>query len=529
MATNASSNGTQNATDLCLSACSSSRGVCVGGNCACFVQYRGGDCESLNLPYVISFGSLFCLISVISFSQLVLLSLSDYQKADKNKWSAAFKRTTAKILHLLTALATLTRGLYFILKDHVSNNWSLNLQSAYYPLLLCSVALVVCFWAEIYAKGSCISESQFLHHSSMYYSVFCFLMLGIIGMEWLLNILLGKQAVSWVFDGLWAGLILFVLIFFVVYGVLVFGKVKGAFVPLLHQTNAQQLCMSRVGVFSQATFQLLVVFLLVFNHTSQEHYRWSLTGINIGLVSLRLLELGITLWFICALWNCRQPENLWILNPSRILKCCDGSEEEHSSILIKQSDNYRSTSEINKKGQCWICYDRDSTDVLIRPCKCSGDLSAVHHDCLKKWVMQEGGKASFSQSSDHPHPCCKVCQEKVLQLSVSHCCNGSSLKYDIDLPPDKWRFPQVPGRCWVKVSVLFIVLCGFCVGAQQAVHHDIPGSLQGLVISAVIIVGLILLRQIAVTLIEGSFYARIKRMKIRSKQVQLQMSASTSE
>ena len=40
--------------------------------------------------------------------------------------------------------------------------------------------------------------------------------------------------------------------------------------------------------------------------------------------------------------------------------------------------------------ECWICYDPDRTDVgpMINPCKCRGDVSAVHHDCLQRWLME---------------------------------------------------------------------------------------------------------------------------------------------
>ena len=40
--------------------------------------------------------------------------------------------------------------------------------------------------------------------------------------------------------------------------------------------------------------------------------------------------------------------------------------------------------------ECWICYDRDRPDVgpMIFPCQCKGDLVAVHHDCLKRWLIE---------------------------------------------------------------------------------------------------------------------------------------------
>jgi len=44
---------------------------------------------------------------------------------------------------------------------------------------------------------------------------------------------------------------------------------------------------------------------------------------------------------------------------------------------------------INSK-DCWICYDNERQDAgpLIQPCQCRGDVSAVHHDCLRRWLVE---------------------------------------------------------------------------------------------------------------------------------------------
>jgi hypothetical protein len=31
------------------------------------------------------------------------------------------------------------------------------------------------------------------------------------------------------------------------------------------------------------------------------------------------MEIGIALWFPCVLWNCIRPEQLWILNPKKLI------------------------------------------------------------------------------------------------------------------------------------------------------------------------------------------------------------------
>ena len=40
--------------------------------------------------------------------------------------------------------------------------------------------------------------------------------------------------------------------------------------------------------------------------------------------------------------------------------------------------------------ECWICYDPDRQDrgSMIQPCNCKGDVGAVHHDCLRRWLVE---------------------------------------------------------------------------------------------------------------------------------------------
>ena len=40
--------------------------------------------------------------------------------------------------------------------------------------------------------------------------------------------------------------------------------------------------------------------------------------------------------------------------------------------------------------ECWICYDTERTDAgpMINPCNCRGDVGAVHHDCLRRWLVE---------------------------------------------------------------------------------------------------------------------------------------------
>ena len=47
-------------------------------------------------------------------------------------------------------------------------------------------------------------------------------------------------------------------------------------------------------------------------------------------------------------------------------------------------------SDSDRGPECWICYDPDRRDAgaMINPCNCRGDVGAVHHDCLRRWLVE---------------------------------------------------------------------------------------------------------------------------------------------
>lgn len=113
-------------------------------------------------------------------------------------------------------------------------------------------------------------------------------------------------------------------------------------------------------------------------------------------VMFRLVEVGVALWFPCCLWNSMAPEQLWILNPRKLLtrqidpvptSSGEKGGEEGQSFIVKKD--------------CWICYD-EKNEPLIQPCNCTGDVSSVHHECLRRWLVE-----SFSDTETEIK--CKVC------------------------------------------------------------------------------------------------------------------------
>ena len=86
------------------------------------------------------------------------------------------------------------------------------------------------------------------------------------------------------------------------------------------EINLSQLHQSRLGLLSQALMMIITVGFL-FSETLSEFWKGKvdLTSRNTHVVIFRVVEIGVALWFPCVLWNCIRPEQLWILNPKKIL------------------------------------------------------------------------------------------------------------------------------------------------------------------------------------------------------------------
>lgn len=179
------------------------------------------------------------------------------------------------------------------------------------------------------------------------------------------------------------------------------------------EVNASQLHQSRFGLLSQAMMMMVTVGFL-FSETLSEFWKQKvdLSSRNTHLILFRVMEIGIALWFPCVLWNCIRPEQLWILNPKKLITTFQG--DKHRVELDKRAerrsesrDSSTSRSDLSDSSglECWICYDSDRMDAgsLIQPCACKGDVAVVHHDCLRRWLVE---------SADNPESLkCKVCNQ----------------------------------------------------------------------------------------------------------------------
>ncbi|UYV70302.1 hypothetical protein LAZ67_7002473 [Cordylochernes scorpioides] len=307
--------------------------------------------------------------------------------------------TPQKLLYILIFLATALRGYYFSSLDHVfRQEWASSLLSAYYPLLLTGGSLVVCLWAEMFHLGNTRESSQqFLTKSLLAFVLFNVLIYSLLAAQLFLlhssplqvgNLFQTMIAsalnvlVTTVFNGLYALLMLVVLTFFLIYGINMFVKLRGQFAEATGErleTDHWQVQQSRLGLVSLTVLLGGTAGLLACEGPLAQS---PVPHRNAHQLAIRVAELAVAIWFPCALWNCACPAQLWLLNPRRLwrpLTAAPTGHGEGKALVAPPAGT-----------ECWICYDSQRTDAgpLIQPCRCRGDVGAVHHDCLRKWLVQ---------------------------------------------------------------------------------------------------------------------------------------------
>lgn len=89
-------------------------------------------------------------------------------------------------------------------------------------------------------------------------------------------------------------------------------------------------------------------------------FRVNITSRNTHDIVFRTIEIGVALWFPCVLWNCIRPEQLWCLNPKKILERFPplrDSKDTTNTKTIRQSprnDSESSSSSTNSDGKFLI-------------------------------------------------------------------------------------------------------------------------------------------------------------------------------
>lgn len=153
------------------------------------------------------------------------------------------------------------------------------------------------------------------------------------------------------------------------------------------------------------------------------------------------MEVGVALWFPCCLWNSMAPEQLWILNPRKLLTRqidpVPSTSNEPASVLEEENSTFI-VRKLPKRDECWICYDLDKDEPLIQPCRCKGDVSSVHRECLQRWLVE-----SFAQCQNEKELKCKVCDSP----------------YEIERGKRLYWDRGFTVRHWVKTIIIITIMC----------------------------------------------------------------------
>jgi len=558
----------------------SGHGECFNGSCYCQIQFEGAECKRINFSYHVAFASIFFLLALTSLIQLVMCIHAEYLRMKKNpSVLKACRVTTQKFLYFLTFLATSLRGAYFAAPT-IASEWSISLLSAYYPVVLSGASLIVCFWAEVFHLQEIRwDRPRFLSKSFLGFVIFNVISYSLLITE-LVLVWLGHEHVHFythIFNGCYAFLMFVVVIFFLIYGVEVFFKVRGGFTvsrvptvinstrrqeaankrlkkvpsiddasnqetgvllakspdaineakeqihimdPLRPSTfsqvsqqinenqmvNASQLHQSRLGLLSQALMMIITTGFL-FSETLEEFWKTkvNLTSRNTHDIIFRTIEIGVALWFPCVLWNCIRPEQLWCLNPKKILErfpplretvATTSSQDAKQSRKGQRNDSECSSSS-TEGPDCWICYDPDRNDCgpMIHPCDCRGDVGAVHHDCLRRWLVE---------SADNPEALkCKVCSapymvEKGSQFSLSH---------------------GFTPRQWLQTASLVTMMCMSLGGSWAVIQLYSEPWIRMLAVGIALLIQYLCLRSLGLNTVTAYQRAKVSALKIVSLRI----------
>ncbi|XP_076360124.1 uncharacterized protein LOC143252215 isoform X4 [Tachypleus tridentatus] len=409
----------------------------------------------------------------ICFCELLCVK-SEYGRMKSPSMLKACQITTQKALYILICIATSIRGFYFSSPENAALQWTSSLLSAYYPILITGSSLIVCFWAEVFhLQDKTLDRPSFLSKSFFGFVAFNIVTYSLLLAELVLLQLEDRSESE---------------------------KLRGGFVQnSATPTNTSQLHQSRVGLVSQGVLLLITIaFIISDTLGSSWKDKVHVLSRNCHDVIFRVVEMGVALWFPCVLWNCVRPEQLWILNPRKILMKLEADKpaqttEEESLVSSSKEVAVRAVlnNSLEKLSECWICYDSERQDVgpLIQPCLCKGDVSVVHHDCLKKWLVQ---------STENPDNMkCKVC------------------KVEYKLERGTVQLPRGLTKVhWLQTSSVVMLMCATVGGACLLVKMFDTVAIRTATVGVALLVQCICLRLLGFSFLTAYHRAKFSTIRI---------------
>lgn len=284
--------------------------------------------------------------------------------------------------------------------------------------------------------------------------------------------------------------------------------------------DISQLQQSRLGLISQAVLLLITI---VFMLSEVLGFLWkdkvAVFCRNYHQIMFRVVEFGVALWFPCVLWNCIQPEQLWILNPRRILKkeqsinnqCKIGrmkTEKQSNKSIVESEFLVGDRIDVLKTGmipECWICYEtalsKPEAGPMIQPCSCRGDVSAVHHSCLLRWLMESCSTSTTPVS-------CKVC--------------GSAYKVE-QSSETVWLPNGLTIAHWLKTATIITIMTCTLTGSIMIVKIFQHMYVKMISVGSAILVEYICLRFLGFNMISAYHRAKISAIKIIGRRINVQL------
>lgn len=268
-------------------------------------------------------------------------------------------------------------------------------------------------------------------------------------------------------------------------------------------TNMSQVHQSRLGLVAFAIL-LLTTVLFIFSDVMGVFWKdkVAVLGRNCHDVMFRVIEMGLALWFPCVLWNCVQPQQLWILNPKKLLVGRElqrprGTESEALFSLPKElGKSGDSLSSLEKVPECFICYDTERVDAgpLIRPCNCKGDVSVVHHDCLRTWLIESSGSADSNR--------CKVCNEE----------------YELERG-EVWLPSGLSTAHWLQTVAVLVIMGSAVSGACLVVKVFDNVGIRTLAVGMALLAEYVCLRLLGISVLEAYQRAKYSAVRILGKRL----------
>ncbi|KAJ7377410.1 hypothetical protein OS493_029309 [Desmophyllum pertusum] len=434
------------------------------------VKYSGGACGDTNIGYFIGFSAVFFFVCAVSLAQLVLCVRSEFQQLKRPSLAKACRLTVQKTLYICMIIACGSRGTYYSIQRYLPDSLGVNLFNAYYPVIISGFSIIICFWAETFhVVGLRLDRPRFLSKSTVAFILFNTFMYVVFAAQFISTEVTEahtKAYLSNIFTGFFVVLMFLVLTLFLIYGVEIFYKVRGAFITReSSNVDVTQATMSRFGLFSQASLQLLTSLFLLGDIMGEK-------------------------------WK-DSPSQLWILNPKRLLVRETDEETRH---LVGGSHQYNCYNAIESTGDldaprrdCWVCYDNERTDAgpMILPCQCKGDVAAVHHDCLKRWLIE----SSVDSGSDSHK--CKVCGQEY-KLATGR----------------TWLPSGLTVRHWVQTTLILSMMIGAPIGVYLVCLTSISPAVKILVIGLAVVLEYVCLRLLGFNMLLVYRRARLTTMSI---------------